>query len=284
MGRVDGKVALITGAARGQGRSHALRLAEEGADIIAVDICSNIRSVPYSLASAADLQETADLVSGLGRRVHAARADVRDVPALAGAVRAGVEQLGRLDIVCANAGIGTFIPIDHMRDEHWQDMIDVNLTGAWNTIKASLPFLRSGGHGASIILVSSTAGIRGFANCAHYSAAKHGLVGMMKALANELGSAMIRVNTVHPTSVSTPMVHNEASYRLFRPDLADPGPGDVAAPFADLNILPVPWVEAQDVSNAVLWLASDEARYVTGMQLTVDAGCTERTGLPRPGS
>jgi (+)-trans-carveol dehydrogenase len=284
MGRVDQKVALITGAARGQGRSHAMRLAAEGADIIAVDICRNVRSVPYDLASAADLEETADLVSGLGRRVYAAQADVRDRAGLAAAVQAGVEQLGRLDVVCANAGIGTFIPADQMRDEHWQDMIDINLTGAWNTIKASLPFLRSGARGGSIILISSTAGIRGFANCAHYSAAKHGLVGLMKALANELGSSKIRVNTVHPTSVSTPMIHNRSSYRLFRPDLEDPGPEDVAAPFADLNILPVPWVEASDVSNAVLWLASDEARYVTGTQLTVDAGCTERTGSPQPDS
>jgi (+)-trans-carveol dehydrogenase len=284
MGRVDRKVALITGAGRGQGRSHALRLATEGADIIAVDICRDIRSVPYALASAADLQETADIVRGLGRRVYAAQADVRDGVALAGAVRAGVEQLGRLDIVCANAGIGTFIPIDQMRDEHWQDIIGVNLTGAWHTVKVSLPFLRSGGRGGSIILVSSTAGIRGFANCSHYSAAKHGLVGLMKALANELGRAMIRVNTVHPTSVSTPMIHNRSSYRLFRPDLEDPGPEDVATPFAGLNILPVPWVEASDVSNAVLWLASDEARYVTGMQFTIDAGCAERTGSPQPES
>jgi (+)-trans-carveol dehydrogenase len=277
LGRVEGKIAFITGAARGQGRSHALRLAEEGADVIALDICRDLRTVPYPLGTRDELEETAAGVIGLGRRVVLIEADVRDLDTLTAELDEATQRLGGLDIVCANAGIGTFIPIDRMRAEHWELMIDVNLTGVWNTVKASIDPIRQTGRGASIILTSSTAGLRGFANGAHYAAAKHGLVGMMKALANELGPSGIRINTIHPTGVATPMIHNDSTYELFDPSDDGPDMGRVEKAFAGLNILDIPWVDPRDVSNMVLFLASDEARYVTGAQFPVDAGCSERT-------
>jgi SDR family mycofactocin-dependent oxidoreductase len=277
MGRVEGKVAFITGAARGQGRSHAVRLAEEGADVIVLDICHDLHSVPYPLGTRKELEETAATVIELGRRCELIEADVRDLDMLTRELARATGTLGGLDIVCANAGIGTFIPIDRMRADHWELMIDINLTGVWNTVKASIAPIRKGGRGASIILTSSAAGLRGFANGAHYAAAKHGLVGMMKALANELGPSGIRVNTIHPTGVSTPMIHNDSTYKLFDPSEGGPDMERVEEAFAGLNILPVPWVDPVDVSNAVLFLASDEARFVTGTKFAVDAGCSERT-------
>lgn len=277
MGRVEGRVAFVTGAARGQGASHAVRLADEGADVIALDICQDLPTVPYPLATRGELDGIADRVRALGRRCEILEADVRDLDALTPAVARAAEVLGGLDIVCANAGIGSFISLDRMRAEHWQLMIDVNLTGVWNTIKASIAPIRAYSRGASIIITSSTAGLRGFANGAHYAAAKHGVVGMMKALANELGPAGIRINTLHPTGVRTPMIDNESTYRLFDPSEGEPDMGRVEEAFSSLNILPVPWVEPGDVSNAVLFLASDESRYVTGTTFTVDAGCSERT-------
>src|SRR5579863_8700792 len=191
MGRVDGKIAFVTGAARGQGRSHAVRLAQAGADVVLLDICQQIRGVPYPLGTRDELEQTAKSIRELGRRCELIEADVRDLPAVSEQLERATESLGGLDIVCANAGIGTFISIDSMRTEHWQLMIDVNLTGVWNTVKASIAPIRATGRGASIIMISSTAGLRGFANGCHYAAAKHGLVGMMKALANELGPSGI---------------------------------------------------------------------------------------------
>ena len=273
-GRVEGKVAFITGAARGQGRSHAVRLAQEGADIIAVDICRKISSnseIPPSTPD--DLVETADLIKGLNRRVVTAEVDVRDYDALKAAVDRGVEQLGRLDIVCANAGIGNGgQTLDKTREDDWQAMIDVNLSGVWKTVKAAVPHLIAQGQGGSIILTSSVGGLKAYPHTGHYIAAKHGVVGLMRTFAVELGAHFIRVNSIHPTNVNTPMFMNEGTMKLFRPDLDDPGPDDLKVAAQFMHVLPVGWVEPVDISNAVLFLASDESRYITGLPLTVDAG------------
>jgi SDR family mycofactocin-dependent oxidoreductase len=278
-GRVEGKVAFITGAARGQGRSHALRLAEEGADIIAVDIAEDIPSVRrlYPGATEADLAETVKEVEALDRRIVATKADVRDYAALKTALDEGVAQLGHLDIVSANAGIFIFGEQTHLVSEgDWQDVIDINLTGVWHTAKAAVPHLIEQGTGGSIIITSSTAGLKGTPNVAQYTASKHAVVGLMRTLALELAPHMIRVNSVHPTGVDTIMIQNDATRKLFLPDVADPTREEAAEAFQATNVLPVPWVEPRDISNAVLWLASDEARYVTGVTLPVDAGYTIR--------
>jgi SDR family mycofactocin-dependent oxidoreductase len=273
-GRVEGRVAFVTGAARGQGRSHAIRLAEEGADIIAVDLAGQIDTVPYAMATPDDLAETVKEVEALDRRIHAVTADVRDYGAMASAVAEGVAQLGRLDIVAANAGIFSFGKADVLEEKTWQDMIDVNLTGVWHAVKAAIPHLKAGGQGGAIVLTSSTAGLMPFENMAHYTAAKHGVVGLMRVLAVELAPDFIRVNSVHPTTVNTGMIHNSATYELFSPDLTpEQRTRDVIGErFQTLNALPIRWVEPRDISNAVLFLASDEARYITGITLPVDAG------------
>lgn len=273
-GRVEGKVAFITGAARGQGRSHAVRLAQEGADIIAVDVCKPVSSSSEIPASTPDdLAQTADLVKGHNRRVVTAEVDVRDFEALRRAVDDGVEQLGRLDIIVANAGIGNGgNTLDKTSERDWQDMIDVNLSGVWKTVKAGVPHLLSGGRGGSIVLTSSVGGLKAYPHTGHYIAAKHGVVGLMRTFAVELGQHLIRVNSVHPTNVNTPMFMNEGTMKLFRPDLESPGPDDLAVVARMMHVLPVGWVEPADISNAVLFLASDEARYITGLPVTVDAG------------
>jgi SDR family mycofactocin-dependent oxidoreductase len=271
-GRVEGKVAFITGAARGQGRSHAIRLAQEGADIIAVDLCDQVASVPYPMATPEDLTETVKEVEALDRRIVATQADVRDYGALKAALDDGVAQLGRLDIVSANAGIVSYGPAAELDETTWQDMIDTNLTGVWHAAKAAIPHLIEQGTGGSIVLTSSTAGLKAMANLAHYVSAKHGVVGLMRTLALELAPHSIRVNSVHPTTVDTPMVQNEPAMRLFLPDVGSPTIEQFAEVATSLNALPVPWVEPVDISNAVLFLASDEARYITGVTLPVDAG------------
>jgi (+)-trans-carveol dehydrogenase len=270
-GRIEGKVAFVTGAARGQGRSHALRLAQEGADIIAVDIAAQIDTVPYPMATPADLAETVRQVEALDRRIVATQADVRDYDTLKKAVDDGVAQLGRLDIVASNAGIASYGAVDELSEQEWKDMIDVQLTGMWHACKAAIPHLRAA-RGGSIIITSSDAGLFAIPNLAHYNSAKHGVVGLMRTLALELAPDFIRVNSVHPTMVDTPMVNNEASYKLFRPDLEHPTRDDLAPAAQSLNALPIPWVDAVDISNAVLFLASDESRYITGVTLPVDAG------------
>jgi SDR family mycofactocin-dependent oxidoreductase len=274
MGRVEGKVAFITGAARGQGRSHAIRLAQEGADIIAVDLAGQIASVPYPMATPDDLAQTVKEVEALDRRIFATEADVRDYGALKKALDDGVAELGRLDIVSANAGIFSFGLAQDLPEQTWQDVIDTNLTGVWHAAKAAIPHLRAGRRGGSIILTSSTAGLKALENTAHYNSAKHGVVGLMRTLALELAPDMIRVNSVHPTSVDTDMVQNAPTYALFALDLPeqDRTRERLAERFQALNALPIPWVEPVDISNAVLWLASDESRYVTGVTLPVDAG------------
>ncbi len=276
MGRVQGKVALVTGAGRGQGRSHAVRLAEEGADIIAVDICADVAGIRYSMATPEDLAQTAKLVEDCDRRVVTAVADVRDYGRLKAAVDQGVATLGRLDIVAANAGVTSYYPSWKLPEEAWDAVVDTNLKGVWHTCKAAIPHLIEGGRGGAIIITSSTAGLRGIANLAHYSAAKTGLVGLMRTMAGELAPHNIRVNTVHPTAVDTDMVHNKATYDLFIPEPAERNRDGVAGPMQALNMLPIPWVDPRDISNAVLFLASDEGRYITGARLPVDAGSSER--------
>jgi (+)-trans-carveol dehydrogenase len=276
MARLDGKVAFVTGAARGQGRSHALRLAEEGANIVALDLCEQIESVPYKMSNEEDLNETVRQVEDLDQRIVARKADVRDLAQVEAVVEEGISEFGRIDIVCANAGIFTLGPAHELSRSDWNDVIDTNLTGVWKTCRAVIPHMIERGEGGSIIITSSTAGIKGYANTAHYTASKHAVVGLARSMANELAPYMIRVNTVHPTSVDTPMIQNEMTYAMFRPDLEHPTRDDAREAFQALNALPIPWVEARDISNAVLWLASDEARYVTGIMVPVDAGMTQK--------
>lgn len=268
----DGMVAFVTGAARGQGRNHAVRLAREGADIIAIDICAPVGGAPYDLATPDDLAETERLVQAEGRGIVATIADVRDPAAVAKALSAGVERFGRLDIVVANAGIAGSYAVEDLTDEIWRDMIDINLTGVWNTVKASVPHLRAGGRGGSIVLISSIAGLKGLPNNAHYAAAKHGVIGVMRSLANELGPEGIRVNAVLPTNVETRMLLNDAIYKLFLPDADAPGREDVEPLLHGMHSLDVPFVQSDDVSNAVLFLAGPQSRFVTGITMPIDAG------------
>lgn len=269
-GKLEGKVALITGAARGQGRSHAIRLAEEGADIIAIDICSQISSVPYPMSNPDDLAETVRLVEALDRRIVAKQADVRDRGALQAAVDAGVAELGPVDIVLANAGIA---PLSiEPQDAEWQDVLDVNLNGVYHTIEAVKKAMIDRGAGGSIVITSSTAGLNGIGGdtpgMLGYTASKHAVVGLMRLYANQLAQHNIRVNTVHPTGVNTPMVVNDAMQAFLE---QDPSLSNAMA-----NALPVPMIEAVDISNAILYLVSDDGRYVTGVTLPVDGGFTNK--------
>jgi SDR family mycofactocin-dependent oxidoreductase len=268
-GRVAGKVAFITGAGRGQGRSHAIRLAEEGADIIAVDILEDYASVGYGMSTGPDLAQTAADVEALDRRIVTAKADVRDLEALKAAVDEGVDRLGRLDIVCANAGICTAQEWDKVTPQVWQDTLDTNLTGVWNTFVATIPHLIASG-GGSIIATSSVAGVKGLPFLQPYVAAKFGVTGLVKAMANELAEQGIRVNSVHPTGVDTPMAAGLTGFQEINkkyPDLA----------LVHGNAMPgVHSVDPVDISNAILFLASDESRYVTGLEMRVDAGNTIR--------
>jgi SDR family mycofactocin-dependent oxidoreductase len=271
-GKVEGKVAFITGAARGQGRSHAVRLAQEGADIIAVDICRDVEGA-LPMSTPEDLAQTVSLVKAQDRRIVATQADVRDYDALKAAVDEGVAQLGRLDIIVANAGIASAgDSVDKMDQSSWQDTIDINLTGVWSTAKAAIPHILQGGRGGAIVLTSSVGGMKALPNMSHYVSAKHGVIGLMRSLAVELGQHNIRVNSVHPSQVNTPMLMNEPTYRLFRPDLENPTQDDMAPISQMMHTLPIPWVEPEDVSNAILFLVSDEGRYITGVPLPVDAG------------
>ncbi|TQS43981.1 mycofactocin-coupled SDR family oxidoreductase [Cryptosporangium phraense] len=268
MGTLEGKVAFITGAARGQGRSHAVRLAREGADIIAVDLCAQLDTVAYPMATPDDLRETVAQVEALDRRIHAVRADVRDLGALTTAVADGQAQLGPIDIIIANAGIAAFGETGATDEQTFRDVIDINLVGVWNTVTAAVPSLIEKGAG-SVVLTSSTQGLKGTGGNGDpggsaYAAAKHGVVGLMRTFTNWLGPLGIRVNSIHPTGVNTPMIVNDVMAAMF----ADP----TAMNDAVSNLMPVPMVEAIDVSNAIAWLVSDEARYVTGVTLPVDAG------------
>lgn len=271
--RFTGKVAFVTGAARGQGRNHAIRLAQEGADVILVDLAKDVDTIGYDMATPDDLAETVRRIETLGRRVVWAQADVRDTEAMTALVDRGVAELGRLDIVIANAGVASSLPITEMTDAHWDAVIDINLTGVFKTIRAAAPHLQAG---ASVIIISSIGGLVGLANNTHYSASKHGVIGIMRALAAEFGPRNIRINTVNPTNVDTRMLFNDSIYKLFRPELPAPTRDDIMDIVRGMHILPTGWIEVDDVSNAVLFLASDEARFITGITLPVDAGLTVR--------
>lgn len=275
-GRLAGKVAFVTGVARGQGRSHSLALAGEGADIVGLDLCAPVGSVAYPMGTADDLAETVRLVEKLDRRIIARQADVRDLAAQTDLLAAAVGELGRLDIVCANAGVASYGQAAELSEQAWDEMIDINLSGVWRTVRAAIPHLRAHGEGGSIIITSSAAGLRGIPNAAHYAAAKHGLVGLMKVLALELGRDRIRVNTIHPTTVNTPMARNAATLELFLPGQPDQSDEAYARIAQRLNVLPVPWVEPEAVSDLVVFLASEQAQYVTGTALPVDAGMSVR--------
>ncbi|WP_040829513.1 mycofactocin-coupled SDR family oxidoreductase [Nocardia jiangxiensis] len=276
MGLLDGKIAVISGAARGQGRAHAIRLAEEGADIIAFDICSDIDTVPYSLATADEFDDTIEQVRKLDRRIVAEQVDARDYDAVAALIDRGARELGGLDIVVANAGITSYYRSEELTPKQWQTVIDVNLTGVWNLSRAGVPHLIDRG-GGSIVMISSSSAHVGLQNLNHYSAAKAGMVGLMQSMAVELGPHMIRVNTIHPTTVRTGMAINQATFDLFLPGVglsagsaeAEDKAGEA---FKGLNSMPIPWIDPVDISNAVLYLASDMGRYVSGTQLRVDAG------------
>ncbi|NHU44952.1 mycofactocin-coupled SDR family oxidoreductase [Rhodococcus sp. A14] len=274
---LSGKVALITGAARSQGRSHAVTLARAGADIIAVDINDSVEGVRYPAATPADLAETGRLVKEAGSRVVTRQVDVRDRAALRDAVDEGVAELGGLDVVVANAGIlNEIAPSWQLGVDQWQTMLDVNLTGVWHTTSVAVPHLVDRGRGGSMILISSTAGLRGIPNVAHYNAAKHGVVGLARTLANELALHRIRVNTIHPTNVRTIMIDNDVTPAVYRPDLQSPTFDDAQEVLTKINMWDVPWIESVDVSNAVLFLASEMARYITGIALPVDLGMSQK--------
>ncbi|MGW0183214.1 mycofactocin-coupled SDR family oxidoreductase [Nocardia sp. NPDC003345] len=267
MGKLDGKVAFITGAARGQGRSHAIRLAQEGADVIAIDICEQLATVSYPMGTVEELDETVREVEKLGRRIVARTADVRDVAALRAAFDEGVAELGPVDIVLANAGIGAGGAVA-AEDDEWDEVIGVNLKGVWNTGRVAIPSMLERGQGGSIVLTSSTGGLMGVgiptAGFLGYTAAKHGVVGLMRSWANFLAPHHIRVNSVAPTAVRTPMAADGDLQAIMEraPELAR----------ALSNAMPVDLVEPLDVSNAIAWLVSDDARYITGTVVPVDAG------------
>ncbi len=277
MNRLENKVAFVTGAARGQGRSHCVRMAEEGADIIAIDICEPLPETGYPPSTPADLEETVRQVEALDRRIVYAKADVRDDQALKQVVDDGVAELGRLDIVSAQAGIGGLPMHGHeIPNDLWKTMVDITLTGSWNSVKVAVPHILAGGRGGAIIITSSAASLRGFPNVTHYVAAKHGILGLVRTMAMELGPHSIRVNNLAPTNVGTDMLLNQNAYNLFRPDKA---PNATYEEFIEaakhMHMLPIGHVEAIDVSNALVFLASDEARYITGISLPVDAGFTQ---------
>jgi SDR family mycofactocin-dependent oxidoreductase len=271
MGRLDGKVAMITGAARGMGRSHALTLAREGADIVACDVDATPQSLEYALAARDDLLDTAQAVEAMGRSCVRAIADVRSASQLSSLVATAMERFGHIDILVANAGIVGYAPAHELTEEAWDDIIDVNLKGAWLSAKVVIPQMIARGQGGCIVFISSAAGLRGFPEAGHYAAAKHGLVGLMRCLALELGQFNIRCNTIHPASTRTPQSHNSMHFRRMS-GREDATLEDVIGVFESFPVLPIRWIEPEDISNALLWLVSDEARYVTGSTLAVDGG------------
>ena len=270
--RLDGKVAFVTGAARGQGRSHAVQLADLGADVALVDICREVDAIPYSQGTEHQLDETVALVEATGRRALRIVADVRDATAMADAMKLTIATFDHVDIVVANAGVIQLKAAVDITPADWSELIAINLTGVWNTVSPALSPMISRGTGGSIIITSSAAGVKGPPNMAHYSASKSGLVGLTRSLATEMGPHSIRVNCIAPSTVDTDMVHWPQAYQMFRPDIDKPCRADVVDVFTSLNVLPVPWILPSDVSNAVTWLACDESRYVTGIVLPVDAG------------
>lgn len=279
MGRVSGKVALVTGAARGQGRSHAMELAKEGARIVATDVGAGmLAGVEYPVATSDDLQETARLVRELGGEIVIAEADTRDPAAIQAVVDAGLDAFGYIDVVVANAGVFTWGAAPELSWDDWFTVIDINLNGTWNTVRAVLPSMIERGQGGSIMMTASQIATRGQSNCVGYAASKAGIVGMMRALAAELAPHNIRVNTIHPSTVYSPMILNEPVYKVFRPDLENPGVPEMEAELRPFHMLDVAALDPIDVSHAVVYLASDESRYVTSLKLALDAGSTQKLG------
>lgn len=273
MGQLDGQVAFITGGARGQGRAHALMLAEHGADIAICDIAGDIGTVPYGLGTEVDLKETQRLVNDLGRRCVAVQADVRSTEQIGGAVAAALEEFGRIDILVANAGVCGFGNFWEISDDMWDDMIGTDLTGVFKTMRAVVPHMIERGYGR-IVATSSMGGRTGTPNLAHYVAAKFGVVGLVKTLALEVADKGITVNAICPSAVDTLMCHNEAFYGLFAPDLENPTREDVKPMYVGLNKIPIPWLAPSDVSQTVLYLVTDASRYVTGSTVDIGAGAT----------
>ena len=275
-GRLAGKVALITGAARGIGRAQAVRFAQEGADIVALDVCGPVDTVVVPPSTPEDLKQTAALVADTGAGVHTEIVDVRDLAGVQAATDRGAERFGGLDVVCATAGITSRGAVVDLDENAWRTMLDVNLSGVWHACRAGAPHLIARGAGA-IVLTSSIAGLRGLVGVGHYTAAKHGVVGLMRSLAHELAPHRVRVNSIHPTNVDTPMIQNESVSSAFRPDLnRPPTRAEFAEAARSMNMLAVPWIDPIDVANAALFLVSDEARYITAVTLPVDAGATQR--------
>lgn len=277
MGMFDGKVVLITGGARGQGREHAVRFAQEGADIAACDINAQLDSVPYPMSGVDDLSETARLVEEQDRRCLIDTVDVRDARGVEAFVEKTRSEFGRIDILLANAGIFTFSTIAEMPDEKWQQMIDTNLTGVFHAMRAVLPTMLEQGSGR-IVATSSVAGKMGFPHVGHYSATKWAIIGLVKSLAREVADRGITVNAVCPTTVNTTMIQNESAYRLFLPDTEHPTKDEAAEAFKTLNAIPLPWVEPRDVTDAMVFLCSDGARSITGETIAVAAGATAMNG------
>jgi len=270
--RFEDKVVFISGVARGQGREHAIRFAREGARVIGFDVCADQPNVPYPLATEEDLAETVRRVESAGGAMHAEVADVRDLNGVRAVLKGGMDKYGRLDVILANAGTYSPGPVQWLTSEAWDETIGINLTGAFNTVRAGVKRMIEQDEGGAIVITSSTAGLRGFYGSPAYNAAKHGLVGLMRSLALELAPNNIRVNTVHPTSVHTPMIINDVFPKLVRMDLENPTTEDAGDFLRPQQALDTPWLDAGDISDAIMWLCSDEARYITGTTLPVDAG------------
>ncbi len=271
MGRFDGKVVLVTGGARGQGRSHALAFAKEGAEIVVTDIAKQVETVPYSMSSESDLAETVAQVEALDRRCLSFVADARDTAATNAAVEGAISEFGHIDILVANHGLLSLSPVADMSDAMWDDVISSDLTGVFKSIRAVIPHMVERKSGR-IIATASMAGRTGLPTVAHYCAAKWGVIGLIKSVAREVAADGITVNCICPTNLDSDMIHNEAFYALFAPGIDKPTRDQVIPGFTSLNAIPIPWIEAIDISNAMMFLASPEARYITGEALHVSAG------------
>jgi len=274
-GQFAGRVAVITGGARGQGRSHAVALARRGADVAVLDRCADLGTVPYPLATPEDLAETVRLVEAEGRRCLAAEGDVRDLDAVVGFVDGVVDELGSVDILVANAGVSTMCSIFELDAVRWSETLDTNLTGTFNALRAAAPHMRRQRWGR-MVTVSSMMGRSSNPLISAYCASKWGVIGLTKSVAQEMAHSDVTVNAVAPGNISTDMIHNDTLYRLMRPDLEHPGADDVAAVMASLHVQPVPWLEADEITAAVLFLCSDGARHITGSVIDVDAGASAR--------
>ena len=269
--KLEDRTVLITGGARGQGRSHALAFAREGADIVVTDIAKQVSTVPYTMSSEADLAETVAQVEALDQRCLAVQADARDTAATNAAVGQAVDQFGKIDVLVVNHGLLSLSPVADMSDEVWDDVISSDLTGVFKAVRAVIPHMVAQKSGR-IVATASMAGRTGLPTVAHYCAAKWGVIGFVKSVAREVAADGVTVNCICPTNVDTDMIHNPAFYALFAPGVENPSRDDVIPGFQSLNAVPVPWIEAIDISNAMLFLASDEARYITGEALHVSAG------------